>query len=65
LLLFLEYNSPPSSTQHQRRLKGHLSHGYQTNTKKISAVSKYYETFPYRLNEETGVIDYGKRKDTM
>lgn len=39
---------------------GHLSHGYQTPTKKISAVSKYFETFPYRLNEETGIIDYAK-----
>ncbi|KAI0842342.1 serine hydroxymethyltransferase [Hypoxylon sp. FL0890] len=39
---------------------GHLSHGYQTPTKKISAVSKYFETFPYRLNEETGLIDYEK-----
>lgn len=39
---------------------GHLSHGYQTPTKKISAISKYFETVPYRLNEETGVIDYVK-----
>merc|ERR1712070_1030774 len=39
---------------------GHLSHGYQTPTKKISAVSKYFETFPYRLNEKTGLIDYDK-----
>mmetsp|Transcript_62225 Transcript_62225/g.122203 ORF Transcript_62225/g.122203 Transcript_62225/m.122203 type:complete len:499 (+) Transcript_62225:50-1546(+) len=37
---------------------GHLSHGYQTNTKKISAVSVFFETFPYRLNEDTGIIDY-------
>jgi len=37
---------------------GHLSHGYQTETKKISAVSIFFETFPYRLNENTGVIDY-------
>lgn len=37
---------------------GHLSHGYQTPTKKISAVSKYFETLPYRLNEATGYIDY-------
>ena len=37
---------------------GHLSHGYQTDTKKISMVSKYFESIPYRLNEETGVIDY-------
>lgn len=39
---------------------GHLSHGYQTLTKKISYVSKYFETVPYRLNEDTGLIDYEK-----
>lgn len=39
---------------------GHLSHGYQTPTKKISAISKYFETLPYRLDESTGLIDYGK-----
>merc|ERR1712029_1176438 len=32
--------------------------GYQTPTKKISAVSTYFETFPYRVNLETGIIDY-------
>ena len=37
---------------------GHLSHGYQTPAKKISAVSTYFETFPYRVNLETGIIDY-------
>jgi len=37
---------------------GHLSHGYQTPTKKISAVSTYFETMPYRLDESTGLIDY-------
>ncbi|KAL2014128.1 hypothetical protein VTN00DRAFT_1653 [Thermoascus crustaceus] len=37
---------------------GHLSHGYQTPQKKISAVSTYFETFPYRVNLETGIIDY-------
>jgi len=37
---------------------GHLSHGFQTETKKVSAVSKYFETFPYRLDESTGLIDY-------
>jgi glycine hydroxymethyltransferase len=36
---------------------GHLSHGYQTDTKKISAVSVYYETLPYQLNSE-GTINY-------
>mmetsp|Transcript_20856 Transcript_20856/g.42758 ORF Transcript_20856/g.42758 Transcript_20856/m.42758 type:complete len:547 (-) Transcript_20856:307-1947(-) len=37
---------------------GHLSHGFQTPTKKISMVSRYFESMPYRLNEETGQIDY-------
>ncbi|KAG6554383.1 hypothetical protein Mapa_004300 [Marchantia paleacea] len=37
---------------------GHLSHGYQTDTKKISAVSIFFETMPYRLDESTGLIDY-------
>ena len=37
---------------------GHLSHGYQTPQKKISAISTYFETFPYRVNIETGIIDY-------
>ncbi|KAL1310964.1 hypothetical protein AAFC00_001184 [Neodothiora populina] len=42
---------------------GHLSHGYQTPTRKISAISKYFETLPYRLNEKTGLIDYDKLQD--
>ncbi|KAH8724626.1 serine hydroxymethyltransferase [Phaeosphaeriaceae sp. PMI808] len=37
---------------------GHLSHGYQTPQRKISAVSTYFETFPYRVNLSTGLIDY-------
>ena len=42
---------------------GHLSHGYQIPTKKISAVSKYFETLPYRLDEGTGLIDYDRLED--
>jgi glycine hydroxymethyltransferase len=37
---------------------GHLSHGYQTDTKKISSVSVFFETFPYRLNEATGAVEF-------
>ncbi|CAL5366535.1 unnamed protein product [Camellia sinensis] len=37
---------------------GYLLHGYQTDTKKISAVSIFFETMPYRLNESIGYIDY-------
>ncbi|KAH3660300.1 hypothetical protein OGAPHI_006886 [Ogataea philodendri] len=43
---------------------GHLSHGYQTDTRKISAVSTYFETMPYRVNLETGIIDYDMLEKT-
>ncbi|CDH13903.1 Serine hydroxymethyltransferase, cytosolic [Zygosaccharomyces bailii ISA1307] len=37
---------------------GHLSHGYATENRKISAVSTYFESFPYRVDPTTGIIDY-------
>ncbi|KAJ2455147.1 Serine hydroxymethyltransferase, cytosolic [Coemansia sp. RSA 2336] len=37
---------------------GHLSHGFQTPAKRVSYSSVYFETMPYRCNEETGLIDY-------
>lgn len=42
---------------------GHLSHGYQTRTRKVSYVSSFYEINPYRHNEKTGLIDYEKLEE--
>lgn len=41
-----------------KRIPDSLSHGYQIPNKKISQVSAYFETLPYRLDESTGRIDY-------
>lgn len=37
---------------------GHLTHGHETETRKISASSVYFKSVPYFVNIETGLIDY-------
>lgn len=39
---------------------GHLSHGFMTQKKKVSATSVFFESFPYKLDPATGLIDYDK-----
>uniref|UniRef100_UPI00398E7318 serine hydroxymethyltransferase, cytosolic isoform X1 n=2 Tax=Pristiophorus japonicus TaxID=55135 RepID=UPI00398E7318 len=37
---------------------GHLTHGFMTEKKKISATSIFFESMPYKVNPVTGFIDY-------
>ena len=39
---------------------GHLSHGFMTPSKKISATSIFFESMPYRIDPVTGLIDYDR-----
>merc|ERR1719214_556722 len=45
---------------------GHLTHGNYTAKKKISATSMYFESFPYKVHPETGLIDFDElRKNAL
>lgn len=43
---------------------GHLTHGFQTATKKISATSIFFTSMPYKVDPTTGIIDYEKLAET-
>jgi glycine hydroxymethyltransferase len=43
---------------------GHLSHGYYTpGGKRVSASSIFFESLPYKVNPQTGYIDYDKMEE--
>lgn len=42
---------------------GHLTHGFFTPTKKISATSIFFESMPYKVHPVTGLIDYDKMEE--
>ncbi|PNF17301.1 Serine hydroxymethyltransferase, cytosolic [Cryptotermes secundus] len=43
---------------------GHLSHGFMTATKKISASSIFFESMPYKVDPNTGLINYDSLAET-
>ncbi|XP_069940504.1 serine hydroxymethyltransferase isoform X4 [Cherax quadricarinatus] len=42
---------------------GHLTHGFYTAAKKVSATSIFFESMPYKINVNTELIDYDRLQE--
>uniref|UniRef100_A0A2P2HYT9 Serine hydroxymethyltransferase n=2 Tax=Hirondellea gigas TaxID=1518452 RepID=A0A2P2HYT9_9CRUS len=42
---------------------GHLTHGFYTATRKVSATSIFFESMPYKVDPKTGLIDYDRLEE--
>ncbi|CAJ0585251.1 unnamed protein product, partial [Mesorhabditis spiculigera] len=42
---------------------GHLTHGFFTPTRKVSATSIFFESMPYKVCPKTGLLDYEKLEE--
>lgn len=42
---------------------GHLTHGFMTDKKKISATSIFFESMPYKVDPVTGLINYDRLQE--
>uniref|UniRef100_A0A8D1EG99 Serine hydroxymethyltransferase n=1 Tax=Sus scrofa TaxID=9823 RepID=A0A8D1EG99_PIG len=42
---------------------GHLTHGFMTEKKKISATSIFFESMPYKVDPDTGYINYDRLEE--